>query len=440
MVQNIFLSLHRLTLSPILGGLLAVFVPVHGPAHGWGERGHHLVARNAALLMEDLSDSEAKAKGLASFFRARAHLFGHLANIPDISWRDTHTQSALSLAANAPTHYLDIEFLLGSPQKDKDKYMENIRQLPVDYPILKANFDGKKNPSQLQTKEAPPLKIYENVGTAPWRIRELYESMTKAFSCLKDIEKKHSAQMKEADQFKSLLAIESKSWRLPLYTSSLASNKFYSCDSDQSHLQALSAAIAIGGVMGHFVGDLSQPYHTTINYDGWATGNGKAYEFFETSVVNEQDSSFEHEVFRASKSTKIKRIFQRNLDTDWRTPGASARFALALAAHSWNYIPEAISLDKKYAIVKTIEGQAPQRRIPSSKSVVDNFKPLLTECLAMGSRALATIWYQSWVEGGKPDLSVFDPYSPPYLLDVPFLVPTYDPEAISRLSASSSKK
>lgn len=412
-------------------------------AQAWGERGHHLIGHTAALLMESFSDKEAVDRGLPAFFRDRAHQFGHLSNLPDISWRETTRQSQGELLANGPTHFIDLELLVGLPTKDnKASYQKLLLGLPPDYSEVRRKFEGTPNPTLPSTASPQPLRVYFDVGSAPWRVRELFEKMVVAFACAKGKETGISSQLID----------ERPKWHLPIISQekppSLGFN-FYSCTKEQTRLEAISAALAIGGVMGHFVGDLTQPYHTTVNYDGWATGNGKAHEYFESTVVNSLGLSIENEVYKMAKSPSLKRTVEKGIEVDWKTKGAASSFALALAANSWSRLDEAIQIDKKYAIVpaiKTKDSFSPQQNEPkkelpplrqsaASPKVIKAFTPLLVERLAIGSRALAKIWYQAWVEGGKPNLADVRPTTIPYILDVPFLWPTYDEGALKNLSS-----
>jgi hypothetical protein len=48
-------------------------------------------------------------------------------------------------------------------------------------------------------------------------------------------------------------------------------------------------AIAMAGVLAHYVGDLSQPLHVTRNHDGWETGDPGIHYFFEIRNVETRD-------------------------------------------------------------------------------------------------------------------------------------------------------
>ncbi|MCX6126024.1 MAG: zinc dependent phospholipase C family protein, partial [Proteobacteria bacterium] len=51
-----------------------------------------------------------------------------------------------------------------------------------------------------------------------------------------------------------------------------------------------SRAIQIGGVMGHYVGDMTQPMHATSDYDGQSIGKPGIHRYYETTLVDGIDA------------------------------------------------------------------------------------------------------------------------------------------------------
>jgi len=50
-------------------------------------------------------------------------------------------------------------------------------------------------------------------------------------------------------------------------------------------------ALQMAGVLGHYVGDLSQPMHDTADYDGQSIGRRGIHMYFETTLVGTEDPS-----------------------------------------------------------------------------------------------------------------------------------------------------
>lgn len=50
----------------------------------------------------------------------------------------------------------------------------------------------------------------------------------------------------------------------------------------------MKSALAFVGVMSHYIGDLSQPLHTSENYDGQLSHNNGIHTYFETTILNNE--------------------------------------------------------------------------------------------------------------------------------------------------------
>lgn len=48
-------------------------------------------------------------------------------------------------------------------------------------------------------------------------------------------------------------------------------------------------ALQVGGVMGHYVGDMTQPMHTTTDYDGQSIKQPGIHKYYETTLVNKMN-------------------------------------------------------------------------------------------------------------------------------------------------------
>lgn len=156
---------------------------------------------------------------------------------PDLIWLsydpDRWRNGGESLdAANAPNHFLDYEYVAGLelPQ-DRYKYVD----LLVTSGRLRKHGIGNAEP-----------------GFLPWAIAE------------------------EAQK----LMVEFRNWR----SSQPGSSERAIIERNIVH---------IAGILAHYVGDGSQPLHTTMNYNGWVTPNPNGYAVdcgthsrFETQYVN----------------------------------------------------------------------------------------------------------------------------------------------------------
>ena len=75
----------------------------------WSELGHNLIARvSARLCMEELGTEHPLSKVLLD----KELMLGHLANVPDIVWKNTDAHTA---AVNYTTHFFDVDELVTPP-------------------------------------------------------------------------------------------------------------------------------------------------------------------------------------------------------------------------------------------------------------------------------------------------------------------------------------
>jgi hypothetical protein len=76
-------------------------------------------------------------------------------------------------------------------------------------------------------------------------------------------------------------------------------------------------AIQIGGVMGHYVGDMTQPMHSTTDYDGQSINKPGIHKYYETTLVGNIDSDhLFSEVLAAAgvRRTQLEQTLGNELD------------------------------------------------------------------------------------------------------------------------------
>jgi hypothetical protein len=200
-------------------------------AGAWDYEGHHAVNELALASLP----ANLPAFALTPDTRTR---IAYLAGEPD-RWRnDTSLRNGTGLAlahANGPDHYLDLE----------DIYLYDLT--PEKLPPLRYDFVA----DIAKAREAHPERFpaidpardsdhtRELSGFLPWAITENYEKLQSGFSTLAALEKFGGT----ADEIAN-------------------------CKQN---------IIYVMGVMGHFVGDASQPLHTTKHFNGWVGDNPNHY-------------------------------------------------------------------------------------------------------------------------------------------------------------------
>jgi len=207
-------------------------------ASAWDYDGHHAVNDLALASLP----ANFPAFALTPENRVR---IGYLAGEAD-RWRnETSTKNGTGLAlghASGPDHYLDLEDL------------KLYGLTPATLPPLRYDFVA----DIVKAREAHPERFpaidpardsdhtRELSGFLPWAITENYEKLQSGFSTLAALEKAGGTP----EEIKN----------------------------------AKENIVYVMGVMGHFVGDASQPLHTTMYHHGWTTNNNpnhytSAYKF-----------------------------------------------------------------------------------------------------------------------------------------------------------------
>ena len=347
--------------SRCLSLLVLVGVALTGErAFAWGERGHDLVARVAARLIIERSP---RGDSYAAVFEQKEHMLGHLANVPDIVWRNVGPEIE---AQNAPTHYVDLEFFdlkpaFATAPKTKAEAEARIISLCAKPPA------GYLCP--VQPGEKPRAEL---AGIAPFRIEQLFDLMAAAL-----------AKAKGA--------------------------------SSKDRIAAVDSALLYGGVMAHFVGDLGNPWHGTRDYNGFETGQGGIHKYFEEELVNALPLSLDEDVIaEALRNKPFQHVLEQMPAGERATRGKDPlSVAWALTFDSAKHLDESRALDKKVALLKPSSMEKglrikAERRDP--RDVRGEFRELLIDRLATAADTLATLWLAAYEKAGKPSLKGFASY------------------------------
>lgn len=356
----------------LLPAVLAALSP--RSALAWGERGHHAVARAAALQvlmgldLSLLGDEEAALhRGLRDHFRFKALQLGHLANIPDTAWRSMGREVA---AMNSPTHFLDAE-----------RWTRDIGAIPLDYAAARAQAASLS------------VDLWE-AGTLIWRAEQFYQAM------LRDL-KTAKALRPGSPEFK----------------------------------RAAQRAILYGGLMAHFVADAAMPLHTSQDHDGYGTGNGGLHAYFEMEAPNAETPEIELAVFRLAPRYYERFALDREFLEGGLRP--AARLTREICRRSHERIAEMRRLDDTLISERSPSPVPGKRRTPARRKPPEEgaaaFRDMIVEQLALATAAVARLWRGAWEEAGRPDLSRARSWH--YEHRPSFVEPDYDLHALMRLRA-----
>ncbi len=329
----------------------------------WGGRGHHLICDAATFLV--------KNEKLRQFLTARPQVMGHLCNVPDIHWRALSSEQT---SKGNPGHYIDVEII-----------DLNISQIPLDYKALVKTYQDTEN------KKKPGVKIKNfasEFGSLWWRADQFYRRAIE-----------FGKQIHEA-----------------------APPKGYGEQQDPNlkFNQVIYQMILSMGVMGHFVGDASQPFHATYDYDGYGRGHGGIHGFYEDEGVNIQDAHLISEVVTAAKKLQGGKI-------DFLLAGSVIEKMKALSSISQKEIEAIYAIDPIIKESSIVNKEGKEVKMPAERKSIKNvgakFKPMIVSQMARSAALLAKMWDEVFEKSDSPDLAPYKSYQYPFTPE--FVPPDY---------------
>lgn len=327
----------------------------------WGGRGHDAICQAAVHLV--------KNKGLSDFLKSRAHVMGHLCNIPDIQWRNMNKSVTKH---GDPTHYVNPE-ILGLAAQD----------VPADLSEIIKKYTDTERATDKNTKiGSVPLSM----GTNWWRADQMVR---------RSIE--HGKQ---------------------IATSEPPTNSKQAQDDDLTYNKAIYEMMISMGVLGHFVGDNSQPFHNTTDYDGWAANQGGIHSYYEEQSVAQLGPELVNEIVKKSKKLKNTRFLSG------KNPVEKMRNLATIAVSEVKAVLKAdpIIKNSQLKIEKGMSLKTPAVRQPPEVGA-KRFQKLIIEDMARSARLLASFWDDIYAQSGSPDLKAYRSYR--YPMTVEFIMPDY---------------
>lgn len=345
--------------------LIAFITQFSATIWAWGGRGHAAICEAAVHLV--------KAPQLKEFLQTKPHVMGHLCNTPDIYWKSLSSDLR---KLGDPGHYINSE-----------KIGLKLGEVPTDYKKIIELYTGKPNK---QNESQTLYSIPDELGSNWWRADQFYRRAVTAGNNLKNLA--------EPKGFK-----EEQDNELPF-------NK------------AFYEMVVNLGLMGHFVGDNSQPFHNTSDHDGYAANQGGIHSYYEDAVVSQFGPDLIPLIVKKAKSWKFQVFIQKsNVIENMR----------ALSEISASEIKEVLKADPivKNSLVKIEKGMS--LKTPAErKSAAEGFKrmnKLIIKEMARSSYLLAHFWDAAYKEIGEPKIGAYKSYLYPYSVD--FVKPDYIPEA-----------
>jgi hypothetical protein len=143
---------------------------------------------------------------------------------------------------------------------------------------------------------------------------------------------------------------------------------------------ARANAVHYAGVMGHYVGDASQPLHLTVHYNGWLQ-----------NAPNPNNSTHERIHYRFESLYAESAVTAGAVRPNVTGP---RRLADVFGSIKQHLIAAFNDLDTLYQLEKNGEFRPQQRRAKGTKFIADE--------LARSATLLSELWYTAWLESGEP--------------------------------------
>lgn len=332
--------------------LLTMMLISSSSVWAWGGRGHNTICEVASVLVQE--------EGLKKYLQARPHVMGHLCNIPDIYWRSIENGKIDSYS-----HYIEPDSI-GLALKD----------LPSDYQKIIADYTGKKD------KDGDEIKfIPEAIGSSWWRVNQLSQRAT-------DLGKE-------------------------IIKATPPKNKFEEQDTKNAYNRAIMDMTISMGIMGHYVGDTSQPLHNVGDYDGYGVGHGGLHSFYEDVCVGFMPYTLWGDIAKAAATNKTATFIKAN---------SVIEKMRALSIISAADMPAMIKLDKIQTPSKITHEAANRNKTPAVRENIEkickSFHPMIIKEMGRSAYLLAHLWDQIYIQSGKPDLSKYRSYEYPFTPDM----------------------
>jgi hypothetical protein len=301
-------------------------------AGAWNYEGHHTVNELAlATLPPDFGGFE-----LTPALKNRIEF---LAGEPD-RWRNIPDLELVH--ENGPDHYFDLEDI------------QLCGLTPETLPPLRYDFVAVLARARTAHPDAFPAidpekdrdHTRELDGFLPWTITEYYEKLKSDFSVLKAFKENGGKPDEIAN--------------------------------------AQADIVYVMGVMGHFVGDGSQPLHTTKHFNGWVGPNPKGYTT-RTTIHGWIDGGY----FRKTGGIDAEPLLGK-MHPAGRIPGAGDeggmfKQVVAYLQDGNKYVEPLYEMEKNGQLTgepgKGLDG-----------------RPFLEDQIVKGAQMLGNIWYTAWLE------------------------------------------
>jgi hypothetical protein len=173
------------------------------------------------------------------------------------------------------------------------------------------------------------------------------------------------------------------------------------------------------GLLAHFTGDASMPFHNDSDYDGWKSGHGGIHVYYEQQLLESMGLGLPQKVLDRAQA-----LLSGKAGPPPMRGGTLLERMKALSSYVVGQIPAILKLDRVTKPSDAEKKVAAERR--SADAAIADFENYIVDQLARSALLTAQAWDELYEKGGAPDLTHYRRGA--YPLAPPYVPPDYLPE------------
>lgn len=157
-----------------------------------------------------------------------------------------------------------------------------------------------------------------------------------------------------------------------------------------------SAILRISADLGHYIGDLHVPLHTTKNYNGQLTGQEGIHGFWESRIPELQATDYSLWVGKADYIAKPQHAIWEIVAQTHSQVDSVLLFEKKLS--------QEFPSDRKYSFEERNNLTVRVYSKEFSEAYAEKLDGMVQRQMKKSIKAIADFWYTAWINAGQPDL------------------------------------
>lgn len=149
--------------------------------------------------------------------------------------------------------------------------------------------------------------------------------------------------------------------------------------------------------IGHYIGDVHVPLHTTENYNGQLSNQKGIHGLWESRLVEIHYDNYDYFVGKSS--------YLKNLRSHIWKVVRDSHFAVDSVLSIEKNLSKEMSSDQKYSFERRGNITTRVYSLDFSKAYHERLNHMVERRLVSAIFSVGSIWYTAWVDAGQPDLS-----------------------------------